>query len=95
MNKLSNNFNEVLKNEAFANLAPEKLDAIRDMHAEIQGKSTIEALQIFSKYNTILKQGEPISNEQRDLMLNVILDSLDEKERKKVESVMKLIKFNV
>ncbi|MCL2592472.1 MAG: hypothetical protein FWD82_03810 [Defluviitaleaceae bacterium] len=92
---MPNNFSEILKNEAFANLEPEKLEAIKNMHTEIQGKSTIEALQIFSKYNTILKQGEPISNEQRDLMLSVILDSMDEKERKKVESVMKLIKFSV
>ena len=92
---LATNFDEILKNEAFKNIEPEKIEAIKNMSEEIKGKSTIEALKIFSKYNDILKQGKSISNEERDLMIRVILENMDEAERKKAESMMKLIKFSV
>ena len=85
------NFDDVLKSEAFKNLDPQKLEAIKDIAAKIQGKSMPEAMAILSSYQTVLNSGKPISKEERELMIAAILSAMDNESREKFTSAMKMV----
>ena len=85
------NFDEVMKNHAFKSLEPDKVTAIKDIAHRIQGKSIPEAFQILNSYQEVLNSGKPISKEERELMIAVILSSLDEESREKFTSALKMV----
>jgi len=87
------NFDELIKNEVFSSLEPEKLAAIKDIASKIQGKSIPEAFAILNSYQKILSSGKPVPGEERDLMIALILSSLDTESREKITSALKMIKL--
>lgn len=87
------NFDDVIKNEAFKSLDPEKLAAIKDIAIKIQGKSIPEAMAVLNSYQAVLNSGEPIPKEERELMIAVILSSLDDEPREKFASALKMVKM--
>jgi len=88
---MSQNFDEIIKGDAFRSLDPRKLDAIRDIAAKIQGKSIPEALSILNAYQEVLNSGKPISKEERELMIAAILSAMDDQSREKFTSAMKMV----
>jgi len=90
---MSANFDEILKNEAFKSLSPEKLAAIKDIAHKIQGKSVSEAMAVLNSYKSVLNSGEPIPKEERELMIALILNSLDDEPREKFASAMKMVQM--
>jgi len=90
---MSVNFDEMMKNEAFKSLSPEKLAAIKDIAHKIKGKSVPEAMAILNSYKAVLNSGEPIPKEERELMIAVIISSLDDEPREKFSSAMKMVQM--
>ena len=86
-------FDEMMKNEAFKSLSPEKFEAIKDIALKIQGKSVPEAMSVLNSYQAVLNSGEPIPKEERELMIAAILSSLDDGTRAKFTSAMKMVKM--
>ena len=85
------NFENVIKGEAFKYLEPAKLEAIRDIAAKIQGKSMAEAMVILNSYQEILNSGKPISKDERELMVAAILSAMEPEAREKFTSAMKMV----
>jgi len=90
---MATNFDEMLKNEAFKSLSPEKLAAIKDIAHKIQGKSVPEAMVVLNSYQSVLNSGEPIPKEERELMIAMILSSLDDEPREKFASAVKMVQM--
>ena len=86
-------FDEVLKNDAFKSLEPEKLAALREIATKIQGKSIPEAIAVLNSYQSVLNNGKPIPKEERELMIAAILSSLDDEPREKFASAMKMVQM--
>jgi len=84
-------FDEVIKNEAFKSLEPEKLEAIRDIAFKIQGKSIPEAFALLNSYQSVLNSGKPIPQKEKELMIAAILSALDEEPREKFTSALKMV----
>jgi len=85
------NFDDIIKSETFKNLAPEKIEAIRDISTKIQGKSIPEAMAVLNSYQEVLSSGKPISKEERELMIAAILSAMDNESREKFTSAMKMV----
>ncbi|MCL2564533.1 MAG: hypothetical protein FWE24_01830 [Defluviitaleaceae bacterium] len=85
------NFDEIIKNEAFKSLEPEKLEAIKDIAYKIQGKSIPEAFALLNSYQAVLNSGKPIPKKEKELMIAVILSSLDDEPREKFTSALKMV----
>ena len=85
------NFDDVIKSEAFKNLEPAKLEAIKYIAAKIQGKSVSEAMVILNSYQEVLNSGKPISKEERELMVAAILSAMDSESREKFTSAMRMV----
>ena len=88
---MSVNFDEIIKNEAFKSLESEKLEAIRDIAFKIQGKSIPEAFALLNSYQEVLNSGKPIPQKEKELMIAVILSSLEEEPREKFTSALKMV----
>ena len=86
-------FDEVLKNDAFKSLEPEKVIALKEISEKIRGKSIPEAMNVLNSYKTVLNSGEPIPKEERELMITALLSSLDDEPREKFANAMKMIKM--
>ena len=86
-------FDEVLKNEAFKSLEPEKLSALKDIAIKIQGKSIPEAMAVLNSYQSVLNSGQSIPKEERELMIAAILSSVDDESREKFASAMKMVQM--
>jgi len=84
-------FDEVVKNEAFKSLEPEKLAAIKEIAQKIQGKSIPEAFAVLNSYQSVLNSGTPIPKKDRELMIAAILSSLDDEPREKFASALKMV----
>ena len=84
-------FEEIIRDEAFSSLEPEKLMAIREIAHKIKGKSIPEAFAILNSYQKVLNSGKPVPEKQRELMIAMILGSLDEETGEKIMSALKLV----
>ena len=85
------NLDTILNDHAFSGMEPERLDAIRAIVQEVQGKNSYEALLIISKYGRALSKGREITTAERDAMISVIYSSLSPKEQANFKGVLKLI----
>lgn len=85
------NIDEMLNNEAFANMEPSRLEAVKKISREVKGKSVQEVMMILIKYNKALSNGRKITKEERDAMVKVIYDSLSPEEQEQFKSVIKII----
>ena len=85
------NFDDVIKSEAFRNLEQDKLDAIKDIAAKVRGKSMPEAMALLSSYQEVLNSGKPVSKNERELMIAAILSAMDDESREKFISAMKMV----
>ena len=85
------NLDTILSNNAFDNIEPDRLDAIRCIVEEVRGKSSYEALMIISKYGKALSRGREVTPAEKDAMISVIYSSLSPKEQESFKGVLKLI----
>lgn len=85
------NIDKILSNNAFDNIEPERLDAIRGIVEEVRGKSSYEALMIITKYGKALSKGREVTPAEKDAMISVIYSSLSPSDQESFKGVLKLI----
>ena len=85
------NLDNILRNNAFENIEPDRLDAIRSIVEEVRGKNSYEALLVISKYGKALSKGREITPAEKDAMISVIYSSLSPSEQESFKGVLKLI----
>ena len=85
------NLDTILQDSAFSDIEADRLDAIRAIVTEVQGKTSYEALLIISKYGKILSKGREITPAEKNAMISIIYNSLPPHEQDKFKGVLKLI----
>ena len=87
------NIDELLQNPAFQNIEQNRLDIFKKMYLEMQGKNQMEQMFIFMKYSKNISEGKNISNEQREMMIEVMMNGLSESEQANFKNMLKMIKL--
>ena len=82
---------KMLEDEAFKNIEPERLEAVKKIADEVKGKNTHEVMLIILKHSKVLSSGKKISPEERDAMVGVIYSSLTPQEQEQFKGVIKVI----
>ena len=83
----------ILENDAFKNIEPERIDAVKNIVMEAKGKSVGEVMLIFAKYAKSLNNGHKISEEEKEAMTSAILEGLSEKEKEQFKGVLKVLEM--
>ena len=86
-------FDKILKDDAFKNIEPERVEAIKSLAKESEGKSMQEVMMLMMKYSKVLNSGRKLSKAETDAMLNALFESIDEEEREKFKSIIKLVEM--
>lgn len=85
--------NDVLKDDIFRTIEPERLEALKELLRESKGKNMQETMLLMMKYNKILNTGRKINKVERDAMLEVILQNVDEHEKGQFKGIIKMIEM--
>ena len=85
------NIDELLKDPAFKNIEPERIEAVKNIIQEVKGKTSQEAMMVILKYAKPLRAGRKITKEESSAMLNLVYESLSEGEREQFKGIIKLI----
>lgn len=84
---------KILEGDTFKNIEPERLEAVKNLAKEAEGKSMQEVMMLMIKYNKILSNGRQISKEERDVMLNTLFNNLDESKKGQFKSILKVLEM--
>lgn len=84
-------FEEMLGNEVFKAVEPEKINAIRDFVQNNQGKNINGIFGEIIKLNSVLNKGRPLSPKEKEAMLEVVLTTLNKEERDKFMCILNLM----
>jgi hypothetical protein len=85
------NLDEMLDNEVFYNIEPERIDAVKKIVEEVRGKSVPEVMMVLMKHSKTLNAGRKITKEERDAMVEIIYKNLSEEEQDQFKSIIKVI----
>jgi hypothetical protein len=81
---------EVLNNEAFSAVSPERLTLFREMCGKLDGKPPMEAMAVFGEYMPRLQTGGKMSDSERHAMVDAICGCLAEKDAAVFRNMLKL-----
>lgn len=87
------NIDKLLAKEAFQCLNEETTAVLRGAMVQLQGKSGPEAIPVIMSCMAAMPQGLNLTTNQREVMLNEILESLPPAEQEQMKWVMKMIKL--
>lgn len=82
----------LFENEAFNRLDEEKKNALRNFAKNNSGKKANEMLAEIMKLNAVLNGGKPLTDEEKNIMTDVLLNMMSNEERKKLISILSLFK---
>ncbi len=88
-------FDKLTQKEEFKTIEPEKLAAIKEISEKSKGKSMQEIIKIISSYKELFSSGNKITDEERNLMISVMLENMNEEERKNFAKILKLGGINI
>ena len=91
MNKMD--IDSILQEDIFRTIEPERIDALKELLKESKGKNMQETMMLMMKYNKALNSGRKISRAERDAMLEVLLQNVDEDERNQFRGIMKMVEM--
>lgn len=83
----------LLKDDIFRTIEPERVEALKNFLEESQGKSMQEAMMLMVKYNKALNTGRKISKAERDAMLEVLMQNVSEDEKNQFKGMIKMIEM--
>jgi len=86
-------YDNLFGDPAFAAFEPERIEGIKDVMAQLQGKTPAEALGILTEFNRSLPYDRKFGKEERTLMLRAFLHTMPADERKKYEPFLKMTGF--
>lgn len=84
---------EIFNNEAFKNIEPKKLETIKRIVKEADGKTSEQALNIFLDNMPSLSHGKPLTPNERNAVIIAITSNMDDVERKKFDQIMHVIQM--
>ena len=82
---------DLLQNEVFENIEPERIDAVKSIIEEVKGKTSNEAMLVVLKHAKTLRAGRKITKEEGDAMMSLIYTSLSPEEQEQFKGIIKLI----
>jgi|GEM_PF-2145499 len=83
----------LLKDDIFKNIEPERIEALKSFLQESQGKSMQESMMLMMKYNKVLNTGRKISKSERDAILEVLIQNVSEDEKSQFRGMIKMIEM--
>lgn len=81
----------IFNSEAFNNIEEERKNALKQLYLKLKGKSVEDALPIIMTFK--MPKGRNITVQERNAMFKVVLEGLNEKDRRNMENVLKIIGF--
>jgi hypothetical protein len=81
----------LFRQEAFRNVEPARLDAMKKFAAQINGRSTAEIMPVLIQFSKELSKGRAFSKQESDAMLAAICDALPEAERNRLNGIIKML----
>lgn len=89
---MKKDFEEIMNNPAFKGFSEERKKLILEFSKEVKGKDSKEIMPLLGgfleKFN---KAGKPLTKKEKTLMLAVLINEMDEKEKKNMEQIIKLM----
>lgn len=83
-------FEQLFNNKAFESLEENKINALKGFMEKNQGKNVNELLGEIIKLNSILNQGKPLQENQKEAILEAVLTVLSQEERNKLIKILSL-----
>ncbi len=77
------NFDELLQNKAFGVIDAERLQAFKEFANSVQGKSNTEIVSAFMSFSKSIPKGNPLTKEEREVIVSVVAESIPEADRAK------------
>lgn len=84
-------FETIVSDDAFRNIEPERIETFRQLMKKLEGKSLNQSMEIIMSFSKTVKEGRPITNEEQKAMLAVIMNSLPENDKQKLESILRMM----
>ena len=88
---MNNDFNELFKDEAFAKIEPERKRALIEFAGRIEGKGMNEVMEEIITFGRNMPQGKPLSSEEKKAMISAVYSKLNEADKIKFNSVLKIL----
>lgn len=81
---------QLFNNKAFESLEENKINALKGFMEKNQGKNANELLGEIIKLNSVLNQGEPLQENQKEAIFEAVLTVLSQEERNKLIKILSL-----
>ena len=88
---MGNNIDEIFNDKAFDSMGEERKAAFKQLYMRLQGKSVEESMMILMDFSRSMPKGQPITNAERDAMLNVVMEGLNDADKMKMKKILKMI----
>jgi len=85
------NVDEILRNPAFSDLEPARVDALRGLMVRLQGKSTTETMAMVMDFMQRAPKGRDLTRAEQNAMAEAILSGLPEDDKNRFKSMLKIL----
>ena len=85
------NLDQLFAKDVFAGMDLERKSLFRQFAADIDGKSTMEAIGLFTKLLQSLPKSQPLSPPERAAIAAAIEEQLPPEEKRKFQSMVKML----
>lgn len=82
---------DILQKPAFKNLDETRVQLLRKIHSEMQGKSKMEQMMLLMNHSKSLSEGKPLQKEEKELMIEAFMEGLPLEEKNQFRKVMKMM----
>ena len=80
----------LFRHNAFTSLEPKQLQLLRQFASDVQGRGTTEIARLYRQLNQRMAQIKPITSAQRSAIVDAIRGFLPEKDRQKLNGIIKM-----
>lgn len=81
----------ILNDEAFNAIEPERLEAFRAFYENLNGKATEEIIAEVIKFNNSMPKGKSLSRAEKNAIIAAVLKRLSPNEQNRVEMMLKMM----
>ncbi len=85
------NLDTLFKEKAFKNIDPKTISSLKNLSEKIKGKDFNETLDLIVEFSENMPKGINVSEEEKIIMIDTILKSLNEEERNKFKSILEML----
>lgn len=85
------NLDTLFKEKAFKNIDQKTISSLKNLSEKIKGKDFNETLDLIVEFSENMPKGINVSEEEKIIMIDTILKSLNEEERNKFKSILEML----